>query len=411
MKLLYFHQHFSTPKGSTGTRSYEMAIRSLKDGHDVVMVCGSYSGGNTGLTNPFKWGRRSGIVDGIKIIEFNLSYSNSDGFVKRALLFLMYAFRSIIIALTYSYDVVFATTTPLTAGIPGIFARWIRGKTFIFEVRDLWPELPKAMGVITNPLVLNLMALLEYVSYKSAHRLIGLSPGICEGIASKGISKQKIVQISNGCDLELFANESQVWRPKEIDESDLIFIYSGTHGIANGLDSVLNAVSVLNERGRSGYKIILIGSGREKQRLINKAKAESLDNHIVFMEPVSKEKLVGLLKASDVGLQILADVPAFYFGTSPNKFFDYLAIGLPVLTNYPGWVANLIEQNQCGVSCSPSDSLKFADKVEYLLDNKLLLKNMGRNARQLGEKEFDRGLLSNHWVNWVFHGSKINCNE
>ena len=112
-----------------------------------------------------------------------------------------------------------------------------------------------------------------------------------------------------------------------------------------------------------------------------------------------------------MGLQILADVPAFYFGTSPNKFFDYLAIGLPVLTNYPGWVANLIEQNQCGVSCSPSDSLKFAEKVEYLLDNKHLLKNMGRNAKKLGEKEFDRGLLSNHWVNWVFHSSKINCNE
>lgn len=408
MKLLYFHQHFSTPQGSTGTRSYEMAMRSIKEGHEVTMVCGSYNGGNTGLKNPFKWGRRSGIVKGIKVIEFNLSYSNNDGFVKRALLFILFALRSIVIALTYSYDILFATTTPLTAGIPGIFARWIRGKTFIFEVRDLWPELPKAMGVITNPIVLNLMALLEYISYKSAHRLIGLSPGICEGIASKGISNQKIIQISNGCDLELFANESQKGRPKEFDESDLIFIYSGTHGIANGLDSVLNAVSVLNQRGRSGYKIILIGSGREKQRLIDKAKSESLDNHIIFMEPISKEKLVGLLKTSDVGLQILADIPAFYFGTSPNKFFDYLAIGLPVLTNYPGWVANLIEQNQCGVSCEPSDSLKFADKVVYLLENKGLLINMGRNARQLAEKEFDRRVLSLYWVNWVFYGSKIN---
>ncbi len=408
MKLLYFHQHFSTPKGSTGTRSYEMAIRSLKEGHEVTMVCGSYNGGNTGLTNTFKWGRRIGVVQGIKIIEFNLSYSNNDGFAKRALLFILFALRSVFIALTYSYDVLFATTTPLTAGIPGIFARWIRGKTFVFEVRDLWPELPKAMGVITNPIVLNLMTLLEYVSYKSAHRLIGLSPGICEGIASKGISSEKIIQISNGCDMELFANESQARRPKEINLNDLIFIYSGTHGIANGLDSVLNAVKVLKERGRSGFKIILIGSGREKQRLINIAKSELLDNYIVFMDPISKEKLVGLLKASDVGLQILADVPAFYFGTSPNKFFDYLAVGLPVLTNYPGWVADLIELNQCGVSCAPSDAFTFADKIEYLLANKAMLKNMGINARKLAKKEFDRSVLSTNWVNWVFYDSKNN---
>ncbi len=404
MKLLYFHQHFSTPKGSTGTRSYEMAIRSLKEGHEVIMVCGSYNGGKTGLTAPFKWGRRSGLVDGIKVIEFNLAYSNNDGFVKRALLFLLFAIRSIVIALTYSYDVLFATTTPLTAGIPGIMARWVRGKTFIFEVRDLWPELPKAMGVITNPIVLNLMALLEYVSYKSAHRLIGLSPGICEGIASKGISKQKIIQISNGCDLELFANESLELRPIEFNPDELIFIYSGTHGIANGLDSVLNAVGILNERERGGYKIILIGSGREKQRLINRANVESLNNRIVFMDPISKEKLVSLLKASDVGLQILADVPAFYFGTSPNKFFDYLAIGLPVFTNYPGWVAELIENNQCGVSCEPSNAFKFADKIEYLLDNRELLKNMGLNSKNLAKKEFDRSALSNRWVNWVFNG-------
>ncbi len=404
MKLLYFHQHFSTPKGSTGTRSYEMAIRSLKEGHEVIMVCGSYNGGKTGLTAPFKWGRRSGLVDGIKVIEFNLAYSNNDGFVKRALLFLLFAIRSIVIALTYSYDVLFATTTPLTAGIPGIMARWVRGKTFIFEVRDLWPELPKAMGVITNPIVLNLMALLEYVSYKSAHRLIGLSPGICEGIASKGISKQKIIQISNGCDLELFANESLELRPIEFNPDELIFIYSGTHGIANGLDSVLNAVGILNERERGGYKIILIGSGREKQRLINRANVEYLNNRIVFMDPISKEKLVSLLKASDVGLQILADVPAFYFGTSPNKFFDYLAIGLPVFTNYPGWVAELIENNQCGVSCEPSNAFKFADKIEYLLDNRELLKNMGLNSKKLAKKEFDRSALSNRWVNWVFNG-------
>ena len=409
MKLLYFHQHFSTPQGSTGTRSYEMALRCLKEGHEVVMVCGSYSGGNTGLTNSFKWGRRSGVVDEIKIIEFNLSYSNKDRFIKRAFLFLLFALRSVGIALTYKYDILFATTTPLTAGIPGIFARWVRGKTFVFEVRDLWPEVPMAMGVITNPLILCLLSFLEYVSYKSAHRLIGLSPGICDGIASKNISNEKIIQIPNGCDLELFSNdESKPWRPTEIKDSDLILIYSGTHGIANGLDSVLSAVEILNERGISGYQILLIGDGREKQSLMNIAKRQSLESHIVFMNSISKEKLVPLLKASDIGLQILANVPAFYYGTSPNKFFDYLAAGLPVLTNYPGWVADLIKINECGFTCDAGDASIFANQIESILLNKESLKNMGINAKKLGEKEFNRNLLSQYWVSWVFDGIKLN---
>lgn len=105
--------------------------------------------------------------------------------------------------MTEEYDLVFATTTPLTAGIPGIFARWLRGKAFVFEVRDLWPELPKAMGVITNPVVLGMMSVLEWLSYRSAHRLIGLSPGIVEGIERLGVPAHLVEMVPNGCDLDI----------------------------------------------------------------------------------------------------------------------------------------------------------------------------------------------------------------
>lgn len=142
MRVIYFHQHFSTPKGMVGIRSYEMARRLVARGHQVTMVCGSYGGGQTGLDVPFSKGRRQGTVDGIDIIEFDLAYSNTDGFIKRTTTFFSFALRSIRLAMTEEYDLVFATTTPLTAGIPGIFARWLRGKAFVFEVRDLWPELP-----------------------------------------------------------------------------------------------------------------------------------------------------------------------------------------------------------------------------------------------------------------------------
>ena len=294
MKALYFHQHFSTPAGSTAIRSYEMALHLVENGHEVTMVCGSYGGSDTGLSDKFVRGRRQGIVDEIEVIEFDLSYSNSDGFTQRSITFLRFALLSIRVALTKKYDIVFATSTPLTAGIPGIIARHIRRKPFIFEVRDLWPELPKAMGVITNPVILWAMSVLEWVSYRSATRLIGLSPGIVEGIKARGVATGKIAMIPNGCDLRLFREQQPLWRPAEVGGDDLMVVFAGTHGAANGLDAVLDAAGVLKSRERSDIKLVLIGAGALKDELQQRVATEGLDN-VIFHDPVDKRKLIGLL--------------------------------------------------------------------------------------------------------------------
>ena len=401
MHILYFHQHFSTPRGATGIRSYEMARAAVRAGHQVTMVCGSYGLATTGLEGAFRRGRREGVVDDIRVIEFDLSYSNSDGFVKRSWTFAKFAMNSIGIALSHRYDVACATTTPLTAGIPGIFARFLRSKPFVFEVRDLWPELPRAMGVIRNPLILGLMSALEWMSYRSADRLIGLSPGICEGIAARGVPNERIAMVPNGCDLDIFSDPNIVpWRPEDIADSDLIAIFTGTHGQANGLDAVLNAATVLKARARDNIKFVLVGSGKFKPALEARAKADGLDN-VHFLAPVPKEQLAGLLKGADIGMQILANVPAFYYGTSPNKFFDYIASGLPVFNNYPGWLKDLLEKNGCGLTVPPDDPEAFADAMEHATANRSMLADMGVRARQLAETEFSRADLAQKWVAWV----------
>jgi lipopolysaccharide/colanic/teichoic acid biosynthesis glycosyltransferase len=410
MKILYFHQHFSSPKGSTGTRSYEMALRLIQYGHDVTMVCGSYGGAHTGLPSPFSNGRREGVVDGIHVIEFNLAYSNSDGFAKRSALFLLFALRSIGVALTRQYDVLFATTTPLTAGIPGIFARWVRGKTFVFEVRDLWPELPKAMGVIKNPVVLWLMSALEWCSYHSSHRLIALAPGIMEGIVRRGIPEGRIAMIPNGCDFEIFEGALEGWRPKGVGENDFLAIFTGTHGVANGLGTVLDVAARLQARGRDDIKFALVGDGRMKPALMDRAKSEGLSN-VVFHDPVDKHRLAELMKSADIGLQVLANVPAFYFGTSPNKFFDYIAAGLPVLNNYPGWLAASLKESYAGVAVPPDDADAFADALIDLADNRERLPAMSSSASQLAHERFDRDALGSRFVDWLEEAFSTNHSQ
>lgn len=401
MRVLYFHQHFSTPAGSTGNRSYEMARALVKAGHEVTMVCGSYKGGVSGLTGPFVKGQRVGMVDGIRVVELELVYSNYMSFVKRSWVFVKFALHSIGIALREPYDLVFATSTPLTAGLPGIIARWLRGRRFVFEVRDLWPELPKAMGVITNPVVLWLMGVLEWASYRSAHACIGLSPGIVEGIKKRSRPDQPVAMIPNGCDLELFATAAAVpKRPEGVDFTDLMAVFTGAHGIANGLNAVLKAAEVLKKRGRGDIKLVFIGDGRLKPALRRTAEEKKLDN-CIFLDPVPKGVLVEYMKGADIGLMILANIPAFYYGTSPNKFFDYLAIGLPVLNNYPGWLAGMIKKYECGYAVEPDNAELFADALADAADHREKLQEMGVRAQALGREQFDRKKLAAEFVAWL----------
>ena len=250
------------------------------------------------------------------------------------------------------------------------------------------------------------MSLLEWVIYKSAHRLVGLSPGICAGIISRGISKSQVSLVPNGCDLEIFDNDS-ISRAEmpEISDQDFLAVFTGTHGQANGLDAVLDAASKLKEFGEEEIKILLIGAGKLKTDLQYRAKSECLDN-VVFKNPVPKDELAKILRRADLGMQILANVPAFYYGTSPNKFFDYLSAGLPVLNNYPGWLAELILKHKCGYAIEPDNPELFARTLIDAKNNRPKLKLMGENAKALAKNNFDRSSLSSEWIDWVTEGNK-----
>jgi len=401
MRILYFHQHFTTPAGAGGTRSYEFAKRLVDAGHQVTMVCGTFGSGRSGVEGPFRRGRREGFVEGIRVIEFALPYSNRDRFLKRVATFLRFAVRSVFVALTRPADVVFATTTPLTAAVPGIVAKILRRRRFVFEVRDLWPELPAAMGVIKNPIVLRSLSLLEHVAYRTADRIIALAPGIAEGIAAHGIARHRITLIPNGCDLDDFSpTHRSRSHLRDIAPGVFVALFSGAHGIANGLDAVLDSARVLRDRGRHDIKILFVGDGMLKPRLVARAETERLTN-CIFWAPVPKREMRTITASADAGLQILKNVPAFYRGTSPNKFFDYLASGIPVITNYPGWIAEMIGAWECGVAVPPDDPSGIADALVRLADDREFAAASGRNARRLAEAQFSRDLLAKQFVEVV----------
>jgi glycosyltransferase involved in cell wall biosynthesis len=403
MHVLYFHQHFSTPDGSTGTRSYEVSKRLLACGHQITMVCGAAALSKSGLSGPFLNGKRRGRVEGINVIELELPYSNYDNFLRRSWTFLQFALRSVMLALRLNYDVVFATSTPLTAALPGIAARWLRRKPFVFEVRDLWPELPRAMGVIRNPLVLRMMDWLEFLAYHSANFCVALSPGIAQGISRRGIPESRVVTVPNGCDLDLFAPDQTRALPEisGLPPNAFVAVFTGAHGIANGLGAVLDAAMELRKRQRYDIFLVFIGDGKEKPALIKRARREKLDN-CLFVDPMPKKILAQFLcRRANVGLMVLSNVPAFYYGTSPNKFFDYLASGLPILVNYPGWMAEMVSTQGLGFVVRPGDPVAFAEALIGMADTRAATAEMGPRAREFACREFMRATLAQRSVSVI----------
>jgi len=404
MHVLYLHQHFTTREGSFSTRSYEFAQALLRRGHKVTMVCGSHALSRTGLHGDYAKGLRRGMVDGIEVIEMHLPYSNYDGFLKRSLTFLRFALRALGMAFFESYDLLFATSTPLTVAIPGIVMKRFRRKPFVFEVRDLWPELPRAMGVITNPLALGLMNALEWAAYHSADACIALSPGIKAGIEKKTSGAKSVAMIPNGSDLDYIPDKQRDKSlfPQSISQKDFIAVFAGAHGIANGLSSLLDAAEVLAKLKAQDIKILLIGDGKEKAALKQRAAAQKLTN-IAFLDPLPKTQLFTVLAACDAGLMILKNVPAFYYGTSPNKFFDYLACGLPVINNYPGWLADMITEHKCGIAVPPDNPQALAQALLELAEKRELAREMGRRAFTLARTHFDRAVLADKFCAFLEH--------
>ena len=397
MRLLYFHQHFATPRGATGTRSYEFARALIARGHQVTVICGAHNLSGVELPYDASRGWHRGDVDGIDVISLPLAYSNHDSLLRRGWTFLRFALRPVRLALELDCDLVFATSTPITAVIPGLAAKWLRGKPFVFEVRDLWPELPRALGM-RNPFILGGMSLLEFLGYRSADACIGLSPGIVEGIRARSDERLPVAMIPNGSDLEVFhpSKRAKLTLPG-IGADDFVAGFTGAHGVANGLDALLAVAEELHHRGDRRVKLAFIGDGKEKERLAARATELGLTN-CLFFPPVPKSELGAITASLDCGLMVLRDVPAFYRGTSPNKFFDYLAAGIPVINNYPGWLAGLIQENRCGLVVPPGNVAAFADALQRLAADAPECRAMGAAARVLAEKEFARPLLAGRFV-------------
>jgi glycosyltransferase involved in cell wall biosynthesis len=393
MHILYIFQYFATPKGNTTTRSYEFARRWVLAGHKVTMLTTTAQLTREEIEETKGRFIKKIVVEGIDVHAFKIPYSQKMGFIGRCISFLGFAFFSLyFVIFKKNVDVIFATSTPLTVGIPALAAKWIRRIPYVFEVRDQWPEIPVELGIIKNKAIIKLLFWFEKTIYKFSEAIIAASPGQAEGIR-KVYPKVKYLEIvPNGCDINMFSPQiiGKNIREKYGWDNKLVLLHAGAMGKVNSLKFVIDAAEILQDK--VDILFVLIGQGNQKELLENRARELNLNN-VQILPPMPKKDLPEIFTAADVGLVIIGNYPIIEHN-SANKFFDYLSAGKPVLLNYSGWQREVIEKNEAGYGCQLCNMIDFVEKIKYLETNRSKLLHMGKKARQLAEGRFDRNKLS-----------------
>jgi glycosyltransferase involved in cell wall biosynthesis len=393
MNILYIHQYFATPTGTTGTRSYEFSKRWVKAGNKVIMLTTIANLREQDLKDSKGCFVKRNIIDGIDIRAINLPYNQKMNYVQRILSFVGFVFlASIYLLFIEKPDVVYATSTPLTVGIPAMVAKLFKRAPYVFEVRDQWPEVPIEIGIIKNKLLIRILLWLEKAIYKHSSAIVAASPGMADGIKKVLLNEKFIKVIPNSCDLDMFRPDLSGYSIRERYHwnNKLVFLHAGTMGKMNDLGFVINAAKELADF--PSILFVLLGDGKQKPALEKKIVQYGLKN-VLILPAFPKKDLPAFFAAADIGLVIFGNYPVIEHN-SANKFFDALSAGKPILLNYSGWQRKVLEENKAGLGCNLYDIEEFVEKVKYFNSHREQLLEMGKNARQIAERLFDRDQLA-----------------
>lgn len=384
MKVVYLHQYFNTPNMVGGTRSYEMARRLVAWGHEVHMV-------TSWREEADRRGWYEEIIDGIHVHWLPVGYSNKMGFLSRIVAFFRFAILSAFKAASLPADVVFATSTPLTIALPGVYASRRQRVPLVFEIRDLWPDVPIALGVLKNPLLVRAARWLERFAYTNSSRVVALAPGMAEGVVATGIKPAAVSVIPNGCDVALFSQDV----PRLVDPVPTI-LYIGTIGPANGVKYIVRLAASLHAHfPKWPLRFDVIGDGK----CLEEIKAFALDlglgeDRIRFFGALPKKDIPAHLARCRATIMTYDGPEVLYRDSVSNKFFDSLAAGKPVVSNFSGFSTLVAKAAGVGAILPRDDIDAAAEMLIRLIDDAKFIDDAGNLSQRLANETFSREHLA-----------------
>lgn len=394
MHVLYLLQHFTPPDGSGGSRASGLARRLVAAGHRVTIVTGS---GFFPKSYEFKAPLTTLSIDGAEVRVLDEPYSNKLSYARRLKAFFSFALRASAEARRVDgVDLVFASSTPLTIAIPAIAAKRRHRVPMVFEVRDLWPEVPIALGALRNPLARLAARLLERLAYREADRVIALSPGMKAGVVRCGKPADLVTVVPNSSDVGTFrvpasAGQAFLAAHPSIMGGPLV-VYAGTLGTVNGAGYLVEIAANMLERAPE-VRFLIVGDGKEREQIERRAmETGTLGKNLWMLPRIPKTEMPGLLSACALSVSTVIDVPELW-NNSANKFFDALAAGRPMLINHEGWLADAIRASGAGLVVPPADAAAAAALTRDFLRDPERRRRAGEAAAALADGEFNRERL------------------
>ena len=381
MNILYLHQYFNTPSMPGSTRSYEFAKRLVARGDTVHMVTTNWQGkSKLSFTNE----------SGINVYWAPIPYANKMNLLERISAYLGYVWFTFIIGHKLNYDLIIASSTPLTIAIPALWLKRVKRAKMIFEVRDLWPQLPIAIGSLKSPIMIKIAQFLEKKAYAGSEKVIALSTGM-NSVLEERVPSNKISVVTNLSDRKNFNVSDQ----KGINfrknypgiSNHPLIVYTGAFGRVNG---VIYLVEIAKEiqKINPNVRFLLIGDGYEKDKIQKRSIKYGLFNKVLFINGyLPKNEMPDLLSAATITTSFFIDLPEMGHN-SANKFFDGLAAGKPIMINYGGWQADLLKESGAGFIIPQNNSSQAAKILNDVLTNDETLNQMKKASRQLSH-QFD----------------------
>ena len=324
---------------------------------------------------------------GITILRAYTYTALHRSFIHRVISFLSFMLSSFFLGLRVrKVDLVWGTSPPIFQGITAWLLARLKRTPFLFEVRDLWPAFAIAVGVLRNKTLIRSSLWLEKFLYTQADCVMVNSPGYIDHVRQRGARQVELVQ--NGADPDMFdpAVDGHTFRCAHNLEGKFIVLYAGAHGMSNDLGIVLQAADLL--RAQANIRLVLIGDGKEKTALQARAQAMDLPN-LVFIPPAAKADMPAVLAAADACIAILMPIE-LYKTTYPNKVFDYMAAGRPVVLAIDGVIRQVVESAGAGIFVQPGNAQDMAQAIQCMALEPQKAHQMGLAGRSYVEEHFSR---------------------
>lgn len=396
MHILFLTDNFAPEFNAPASRTYEHCREWVRAGHKVtVITCApNFPKGKVfdGYRNRL-W--QSEIMDGIRVIRVWTYITANEGFIKRVLDYLSFMISSVLAApFVRGVDVVVGTSPQFFTVCAASFTARLKRVPWIFELRDLWPASIRAVGAMNDSLILDLFEKMEMYLYRRADAIVSVTNSFRDILIARGIDKNKISVVTNGVDIGRFTP-----RPKDADlvtrhqlEGKFVAGYIGTLGMAHALDTILDAAKILGSApDASRFQFILLGTGANKNALVDRVRTEQIDN-VLFVDSVPKDEVVRYWSLLDVSI-IHLKKDELFTTVIPSKLFECMGMSIPVLHGVEGESADIVKMENVGIVFEPENARALSDGLRELAGNQSLYSQIRENGPRSAVK-YDRSVLA-----------------